>query len=318
MVLANYISDLLYRYECIVLPGFGAFLTQKISAEIDSATNLFLPPRKVISFNEQLKQNDGLLANHIVAVEKLSYENAVEKISEFVSTIKEKLVEGETVLFFEIGHFFLSNEGRVQFTPLEEINYLTSSFGLNSTKSTPVLREVYKEEVVGLEEKAPILFTPETREKTKRSYFKYAAIAVLGLGLSVALGNGYTSKMEEVASHNQKVPSEIDKQAFQKASFFEIAPIEVPEVRFNVAVEKKQVGHYHIIAGAFRFEENADKKVAQLKEEGFSARKIGKNKYELHQVAYESVFEKEQAISVLKSIKEDHNKNAWMLVKEIN
>ena len=105
MVLANYISDLLYRYECIVLPGFGAFLTQKISAEIDSATNLFLPPRKVISFNEQLKQNDGLLANHIVAVEKLSYENAVEKISEFVSTIKEKLVEGETVFFLRLVTF---------------------------------------------------------------------------------------------------------------------------------------------------------------------------------------------------------------------
>ena len=28
MQLATYISDLLYRYECVIIPGFGAFLTQ--------------------------------------------------------------------------------------------------------------------------------------------------------------------------------------------------------------------------------------------------------------------------------------------------
>ena len=55
----------------------------------------------------------------------------------------------------------------------------------------------------------------------------------------------------------------------QRASIFDLNPIEVPEVTFNVAVEKKQVGSYHIIAGAFRFEENADKKIAQLKEARF-------------------------------------------------
>ena len=34
MVLEHYISDLLYRYNCVVVPGFGAFLTQKNSAKI--------------------------------------------------------------------------------------------------------------------------------------------------------------------------------------------------------------------------------------------------------------------------------------------
>ncbi len=315
MEVANYISDLLYRYECVVLPHFGAFLTQKLSAEIDAETNFFLAPRKIISFNEQLKQNDGLLASHIVSVEKLIYEDAVTKISDFVGTLKEKLVEGETVFFSKIGHFSLNHEGKIQFIPLEEVNYLTSSFGLGNTKSTPVLREVYKEEVQVLEEKSPITFTPEKRKKSKRSYLKYAAITVLGIGLFSFLGNQYNLKMEEVASHNKMIPSEIDKQAFQKASFFDVSPVEVPEITFNIAVEKKQVGKYHIIAGAFRFEENADKKVEQLIEEGFAARKIGKNKYNLHQVAYESIVDKEDAVALLKSIKKDHNSSAWLLVK---
>jgi cell division septation protein DedD len=301
-----------------VIPDFGAFLTQKCSAKIDQNTNVFLPPRKVISFNEQLKQNDGLLANHIVGVDQYSYELAVEKIAEFVASVKAKLVEGEAVLFSRIGHFSLSVEGKLQFSPLEETNYLTSSFGLLATRKTPVLREVYKEEVAALEEKAPIAFIPETRVKAKRSYLKYAAIAVVALGVSGILGNGYNTKMEAVVSHNEKVPSEIDRQAYQKASFFDLAPIEAPEVTFHVTVEKKEIGKYHIIAGAFRFEENADKKLEQLKAAGFSANKIGQNKYGLHQVVYASIADKKEALNTLKNIKKIHNSNAWLLVKEIN
>ncbi len=318
MDFTNYISDLLYRYECIVIPEFGAFLTQRYSAEMDEGKNIFLPPRKVISFNEQLKHNDGLLANHIVAVDHISYEDAVEKIANYVAAVKGNLIGGQTVFFSKLGHFSLSNEGNLQFSPLEETNYLTSSFGLQPTYKTPVLREVYKEEVETLEEKAPITFIPETRAKAKYSYLKYAAIAVVALGLSAVLGKGYNTKMEDVASHNEKVPSEIDRQAYQKASFFEVSPVEVPEVTFNIAVERKVIGKYHVIAGAFRFEENADNKVAQLKEDGFSARNIGQNKYGLHQVVYTSVIDKAEAISTLKTIKKEHNPNAWLLVKEID
>ena len=318
MALTNYISDLLYRYECVLVPEFGAFLTQKHNAVIDIATNVFLPPRKVISFNEQLKQNDGLLANHIVGADKCSYTEAVEKIAEYVATIKGKLVTGESVLFDKIGHFSLNNEGKLQFSPLEEVNYLTSAFGLQATHKTPVLREVYKEEVAALEEKAPIAFIPETRVKAKRSYLKYAAAAVVALGLSGILGKGYSTQMDKVNAHNSEVENQELRIAYQRASIFDLNPIEVPEVTFNVAVEKKQIGSYHIIAGAFRFEENADKKIEQLKEAGFSARKIGQNKYGLHQVVYASIVDKAEALTTLRSIKKKDNPGAWLLVKKID
>ena len=319
MALTNYISDLLYRYECVLVPEFGAFLTQKHNAVIDVTTNVFLPPRKVISFNEQLKQNDGLLANHIAGIDQCSYTEAVEKISDYVTAIKGKLVTGETVLFSKIGHFSLNTEGKLQFSPLEEVNYLTTAFGLQSTHKTPVLREVYKEVVAVLEEKAPIAFIPETRVRAKRSYLKYAAIALVALGLSGALGNQvYTDQMEEVASYNDLKTLEIEKTAYQRASFFDVSPIEVPEVTFNIVVEKKQIGSYHIIAGAFRFEENADKKIEQLKADGFSAKKIGQNKYGLHQVVYASIIDKTEALTTLKSIKKSHNSSAWLLVKKMD
>lgn len=316
MTLTNYISDLLYRYECVIVPEFGAFLTHRNSATIDKASNVLLPPRKVLSFNEQLKQNDGLLANHVAVTEKVTYEEALSLISNAVVEIKRKMVEGETITLSKVGHFSINTEGNIQFNPIDEVNYLTAAFGLQPTMKAPVLREIYKEEVEVLEEKAPIAFTPETR--AKKPYWKYAAAAVVILGLSGFLGNAYVEKKNvEVAEHNSQVNIDANKMAYEKASFFDIAPIEVPEVTFKVAIEKKNTGKYHIVAGAFRFEENADKKIMQLEDNGYTPRKIGKNKYGLHQVVYASYETRREAKAALNEIKQTNDRKAWLLVKDL-
>jgi hypothetical protein len=80
MQLETFISDLLYRYECVIVPDFGAFLTERQSATVNETTNSFYPPRKIIAFNEQIQNNDGLLARYIADVEKIPFEVAVKKI----------------------------------------------------------------------------------------------------------------------------------------------------------------------------------------------------------------------------------------------
>ena len=65
MILANYIKDLLYRYDCVIIPNFGGFITNKISAKFNVDSSCFYPPSKQIAFNSHLKGNDGLLANYI-------------------------------------------------------------------------------------------------------------------------------------------------------------------------------------------------------------------------------------------------------------
>ena len=69
MKIENYISQLLYRYQCVTIPNFGAFLTEIQSAKINEETNSFYPPTKLVSFNSYLKNNDGLLANQIAQTE---------------------------------------------------------------------------------------------------------------------------------------------------------------------------------------------------------------------------------------------------------
>ena len=61
MNLVQYIKELLYQYECVIIPQLGAFLTQPIAIRIDREQGIFFPPGKELSFNGLLTHNDGLL-----------------------------------------------------------------------------------------------------------------------------------------------------------------------------------------------------------------------------------------------------------------
>ena len=309
MNISSHIQDLLYRYECVVLPGFGAFLSQKQSAYIDENSQEFFPPNKVISFNRQLIKNDGLLANYIAEVEAVKYHTANNMIQEFVYDLENSLQNDAKAELANIGKFYLDAEDKLQFEPVSEINFLTQSFGLASYQVTPVQREVYKKQVEELEEKTPLLFTPERR---KSSFLKYAAIGIIALGISGFAGlNIYSS---QVSKHNIAEQQEAEnqlQQQIQQATFVIDNPL--PAVTFEV---EKQSGNYHIVAGAFRVEENAHKKVDELRADGFKARYIGANKYGLHQVVYSSHQSRRDAINKLYEVKRT-NEAAWLLVQEL-
>ncbi|MGB0789827.1 MAG: SPOR domain-containing protein, partial [Marinirhabdus sp.] len=113
MHLATHITDLLYRYECVIVPGFGAFLTQYRSARLDTPSHTFYPPGKSLSFNRRLQTNDGILANYTASVEGMGYELALQKIRNFTGTISLELAEGKTVVFKNIGEFILNDEGNI-------------------------------------------------------------------------------------------------------------------------------------------------------------------------------------------------------------
>ncbi|MCH2489942.1 MAG: SPOR domain-containing protein [Flavobacteriales bacterium] len=312
MQMANYINDLLYRYECVIIPGFGAFLTQYRSASIDADSHTFTPPGKTVSFNRQLQTNDGLLANYVASAENCSYEEALQKIRNFTGKIALQLSEGATIQFKKIGSFSLNEERSIQFIPSETENFSTASFGLSSFVSPTISREGINASSEAEKEKTPLLFTPEKRET--RPYLRYAAIGLIAVALS-SFG-GMKLYESNVQNHNyaekQKANSLVDDQ-IQEATFILENPLPV----LNVSIPK-QTGKYHIIAGAFRIEENAQKKLEQLQEKGYSARAIGKNRYGLHQVVYQSFEDRLEALRSLRSIKATENKDAWLLVQELD
>jgi hypothetical protein len=71
---------------------------------------------------------------------------------------------------------------------------------------------------------------------------------------------------------------------------------------------------YHIVAGAFREEANADKIFKRLSDQGYKARRIGVNKYGLYPVLYGSYATKADKAKKFKNGQSE----AWLLVSPYN
>lgn len=137
----HYISNLLYYNECVVVPGFGAFLTRYFPAEINAATHMFRPPSKRVAFNARIQENDGLLAQHIAKTEGVSFEKAMESIEISVRSWKKVLRSGKKVNLTGIGRLYMSDIGKLQFNPAHDINYDIHSYGLNIFRANAMDRE---------------------------------------------------------------------------------------------------------------------------------------------------------------------------------
>ena len=315
MNIESYISQLLYRYQCVTVPGFGAFLTEIQSAQLIESSHSFFPPKKMISFNGYLKNNDGLLANHIAQVEKTSYEYAISAIQYEVFNWKKALQENGIFSIKNVGNFSLNADKNLIFTPYDQTNYLTNSFGLSAFVSPMVKRELFEQKIEALEENIEenevITFIPERRRTS--AYLKYAAIFVLGLGITGAVG--YPVYQNHIAQETIIVEKSVQKQVqnkIQEATFFIETPI--PAVTLTVKESKMS---YHIMAGAFRDERNAQMKFELLSAQGYKARRIPQNKYGLYPVLYGSYATFAEAEKAKQEIRNTINPDAWILIESL-
>lgn len=300
MNLETYIKDLLYRYDCVIVPDFGGFVTKRISAKINEATHQFFPPSKQLSFNRNLNNNDGLLANYIASVENISFEKASNAIA--LSVIKwQNEIQTKPIVLETIGTLKLNENRQIIFEPTTHVNFLAESFGLHSFESSAIKR--YKQEVKNI--------IPEVTNKDKKGFpifIKYAASAAILVALGISLYSNYEATIQkEVFAKQQKA---LEKK-IQTATFVISNPL--PTIDLTVAKELPK--QFHVVAGAFQIPENAERKVAQLKAEGHDASIIGLNKWGLTQVVFASFSDKNDATNYLYKIQNSTSKDAWLLIK---
>ncbi len=312
MQLSSYISDLLYRHECVVIPGFGALITRRVPAQHFASTNTLYPPKKGISFNAQIQQNDGLLVNYVSTAEQIPYADAMQEIRNYVRFLDHEIDEKGEITIHKVGRFTRSAENTLTYTPMYLVNYLPEAFGLTSHEAYAIDRkpdvapmELSRNEPVVEEKPVVQLETPKTQSAAWVR--AAAAVAILVAGSYVGL-HSYQVQTVNDAIAIEEMANDQFKTKVQEASFLISTPL--PSVTMEVA---PIVNNFHVVAGAFREVANADKKVAQLKEEGFSAERIGVNKYGLHNVAFGSFVERNDAINELYRLRKLGFDNAWLL-----
>ena len=252
MNLVTYIKDLLYRYDCVIVPDFGGFVTKRVSAKINENTHQFFPPSKQLSFNRNLNNNDGLLANYIASVENISFEKASNAIA--LSVIKwQNEIQTKPIDLEGIGVLKLNENRQIIFEPTVQVNFLTDAFGLNSFEALTIERH----------QKEVKKFIPQTTVKNKKGippFIKYAASAAILVALGVSLYSNYEATVQkEVFAKQQKAL----ENKIQTATFVISNPL--PTIDLTVAKELPKP--YHVVAGAFQIPENAERKVIQRRQQ---------------------------------------------------
>lgn len=132
MKVENYISNLLYEYDCVVVTNLGGFILKSINSEIDVETAIFKPPRKVVAFNSLLKNDDGILISCISKDRSISYKEAKEVVESFVADVLERVALHEVVALENVGALYADSENNLSFTPFSHVNYNTNSFSLGN------------------------------------------------------------------------------------------------------------------------------------------------------------------------------------------
>ena len=230
------ISELLYNNDCVIVPGFGGFVTVYKPATILAKQNVMLPPSREIGFNKKLINNDGLLANQIATKNGLTFDESLRLIQKRVAFYQSELTRVKRLEITNIGVLYIDKDGKYRFMPDESKNFLKKSFGLNKIYLDPI--EVKKKETSTTETK----IIPITHEEKKPfAWRKIAGVAALALFLlggywlgsklddsnvSLAMFNPFKDKSKKiiVTDYHKDInrPSWNDKQESTSTAFEEM------------------------------------------------------------------------------------------------
>lgn len=163
------IQELLFNEDCIVVPGFGAFICNYQPAVIEQNQKLILPPSKSISFNSQLIKNDGYLASKLSEIFEITYEESNLVIDSIVNLWNQELSNKRFLELEGVGSFRKNEFDKLLFNQFTEINLLTNAYGLLPLSISPV-KTVKKRAIVKELNSTPTSY---------KTAFKYVAAASL-------------------------------------------------------------------------------------------------------------------------------------------
>jgi hypothetical protein len=333
------IKELLFKYNCVIIPGFGAFVLNYEPSHINAITNTFTPPSKNIIFNPSVNRNDGLLADYISGKMNSTFDEAVLILRDSVEDLKITLNKGKKIYFKDIGLFTVNREGSYQFETEEKVNFYPESFGLTSCHSPSIIREGIARRIEkkikekDYEHKDRRIITPVGwAAAASIMLITLLAWTVLRTDMIKNVNQSYAGIFNTLVSRiynndlirtESNVPIVIYKPKTiisQPAKTNDILP--TPEsqhetLNMNLAKRSHELANkhetYYIIGGCFSIEDNAKKFLEQLKSKGYNPVIIGKTKTGLIRVSYSSFDNIEQANKELSSIHSSQNSGAWLL-----
>ena len=325
------IKELLQLHDCVIFPNLGGFVAQYSPANFDEKKSVLSPPHKQILFNKNLVNNDGLLVNAFAQKNNISYENAIESISDILLEINKNLKTQNQHDFQGIGILY-NNEGVLNFKQKSN-NLLSSSYGLMPLNIDEFKISNKSEKVIDLNSSKYL--------KTQIKNLALAASVILVIFYSAWIPiqtqllkqdgefnysdlNPFTFKKENLVAIDDvkfQYPKEeinaiqpIDKTSEKSSSIILKSKLKNnPKPVVPISNESSNVT-YEVVIGSFSNEINAKNMIIKLNNKGISARKL-KKENKLFRISVGKFLNKNNAKKLQKSIRKRYKISSWILTK---
>lgn len=130
--LVKHIEILLLDNDCVVIPQLGGLVTCLVPATYVEEESLFLPPIRTVGFNEQLKEDDGLLVQSYMTAYHTTEAEAQEMLDAQIRELQQELCENGVYDLGSIGVLTVDEKNNISFSPCQAGTVCPSFYGLDA------------------------------------------------------------------------------------------------------------------------------------------------------------------------------------------
>ena len=255
----EHIEYLMSCPDCVVVPGWGAFIANYSVADYDAQRSVYGRPQRSIGFNAGVTHNDGLLAHSLMRREGLSYEESMRFIADSVTAFGKQLSIGSEVSMGRLG-YFVRREGRYnEFVPFVNDNAGNHYYGLADVEVrtvTALERALRDESDTDASEAKHVERGLFARRATRIA----ASIAVL-LGLGVLLSTPIIVDREhlDLASMTPKITApQVQTLGVTVEQGVSTSAIQMVDPYPSIAAMASNVGKYYMVIATLRDQQELD------------------------------------------------------------
>ena len=337
------IRDLLLRNQKAVIPGFGSFLVVQRPAQLNKVTQMLTPPALVIRFDRNQQTDDGRLSDYLVQKLKQEPKVAEEAIRDFVIQTEAQLTKIGSAELEGLGAIKKQKSGEISFVPADELLKRISLFELPniSIPGVPVDKaapSVMVSRDIPVVRRRSTWWIPVSLLLIAISLLAIVKItgnldelisdvkALVGIEKErvtekLVFGNSTEEDGDTVSNDTLRtqISRKLDEQVAREKALAYEEPVTAPRiskesVRPNT-IQTAKVGiskPFHIIAGAFREPENAEKQKVALMQQGYSS-SILPRQGTYYMVSLGSFDTHEQATAAMKQLSTRIDLELWVL-----
>lgn len=312
MNIGLYISELLQDHEYVILPGVGAFFSHYRPSVVDEEKGIVHPPSRGITFSPELRNNDGLLLNHLAHREGLTAPVAHGLLENLKDELHYRLDHGETIVLENLGTLSRM-EGSFRFVAGSGSEFLPDAFGMKSIQLKKVEGTTDKQDNSAKGSSTSSNMTPVRKSSGRKKHLLWLLIIPVA-GLAVFALSGIRESETSTSKTMKEMPVQpiIPEPVIQQVDSVAADSLQVsPEPPAPEAVHPVP-GLYYVIGGSFKDRENADKYCRQAISKGYDPLYLGEIG-NFHMVAIGNYNTESEAVSHQNRIfRQDSTEGVWI------